>query len=133
MSSPTPSSGGSRGWLSLLLVLVVLGGAAGAVYYFWLRPKPIPAEDMNAAVEANIRGIGHIDQYEYAKAEREFQRVTELAPSWTPGKINLGISLFNQQPDKEKNLAAPVTRAQELFKEVLAKDPDNKHAHYCLG
>jgi hypothetical protein len=116
-----------------LLVLVAVGGAAGAVYYFWLRPQPRPAEDMAAALAANTRGVGLMEQFEYNKAATEFEHATKLAPDWTPAKINLGIALFNQQPDKVKDLADPVVRAQQIFKDVLAKDPDNRHAHYCLG
>lgn len=132
MSSPTPNSGGSRGWM-LSLALIVLAGAAGAVYYFWFRPQPKPAEDMAGAMAANTRGIGLIEQFKYPEAVAEFEKATKLAPDWTPAKINLAIALFNQQPDKVKDLADPVIRAQGIFKEVLTKDPDNRHAHYCLG
>src|SRR5262249_14361714 len=46
---------------------------------------------------------------------------------WTPAKINLGIALLNAQG------ADQLDRALKLFKEVLDKEPDNPHAHFCRG
>ncbi len=134
MSSPTPGPAKSNAWLLLVLAVVLLGGAAAAVYYlFWPRTTPKPPEDMAGAMAANVRGVGYMEQFEYKKAVDEFEQASKLAPEWTPARINLAIALFNQQPDKDKNLAAPVTRAQEIFREILTKDPNNRYAHYCLG
>ncbi|HEX3152286.1 MAG TPA: FG-GAP-like repeat-containing protein [Gemmataceae bacterium] len=76
---------------------------------------------------ANTRGVGKMEQFEFAAAVPEFEEVTRLAPDWMPGHINLAISLLNQ--DKPEQLA----QARQILADVLAKDPDNKHAHYCLG
>src|SRR5262249_4817421 len=48
-------------------------------------------------------------------------------PAWLPGRINLGIALLNA------NTPATLARARKIFQEVLRKDPDNPHAHHCLG
>jgi Flp pilus assembly protein TadD len=84
-------------------------------------------EDLSAVLEINARGVGHMEQYEYEKAESEFRRVIQLAPKWTPGYINLGIALLNQ--DKEPQL----NEAIDLFRKVLANEPDNPYANFCLG
>ena len=79
---------------------------------------------------ANLRGVGHMERLkadEFAAAEAEFEEAARLAPEWLPAQINLGIALFNQ--DTPEKLA----RAKQVFADVLARDPDNKHAHYCLG
>jgi Tfp pilus assembly protein PilF len=123
MSSP-PDSAPRRRWLlpTALAVLVVGGGVAA--YFLWPRPKT----DLVGAVAANTRGVGRMERFEYEEAEKEFEEATRLAPDWLPAKINLGIALFNQNADPAKK-----ARAQKLFHEVLDRDPDNKHAHYCLG
>ncbi len=85
------------------------------------------ATNLAAALELNARGVGHMEQYEYEKAEALFRQVTRIAPDWTPGWINLGIALLNQ--DKEPQL----NEAIEIFRKVLAQQPDNPHANFCLG
>lgn len=134
MSSPGRIPERRRPWLLPVLLFLLLGTAGGTVYFVWLRPKPQPQPDLMGAMAANTRGVARMERFEYPLAAEEFEEAVRLAPDWTPAKVNLGISLLNQQDPKEKTqAAAPVKRAEELFKEILAKEPDNKHAHYCLG
>lgn len=100
-----------------------------ALFAGWnlLGRKSAAHEDLNAALEINARGVGHMEQYEYEKAESCFRQVTQIAPSWKPGYINLGIALLNQ--DKEPQL----NEAIEVFRKVLAEEPDNPYANFCLG
>ena len=134
MSSAAPSPPARRRRPLLLgviaLVVVVVG-----VYLFWPRPvDPPPGEppvvDFEAAVAASTRGVGWMEHFEFDKAETEFDGARRHAPDWPTAKVNLGISLFNQ--DQSKN-PGKIDRAKALFREVLAADPANKHAHYCLG
>ncbi|HEY2785190.1 MAG TPA: FG-GAP-like repeat-containing protein [Fimbriiglobus sp.] len=78
-------------------------------------------------MSANARGVGRMERFEYAEAATEFEQAAKLAPDWLPARINLGIALFNQ------NDPSVIAAARQVFLEVLQTDPDNKHAHYCLG
>jgi Flp pilus assembly protein TadD len=104
-----------------------MAGGGFLAWRWWSTPAP---PDMAAVLQANTRGAGHMDQYEYDKAVAAFEEVVKLAPDWLPGKINLGIALMNTGQDP----AHPnLKRALKLFEEVLRKDPHSPHAHFCLG
>src|SRR4051812_42633869 len=100
----------------------LLLAALAAVGWWLTRPA---APDMVAVLRANNRGVGHMEQFEYPEAARDFEEVVRLAPDLLPGRINLGIALLNTA--EEPNL----DRARALFEDVLRLDPDNPHAHYC--
>src|SRR5262245_56504592 len=104
------------------LVLTLLGAGLAA---WWLsRTPPV---DMVAVLQANNRGVGLMEQFQYGKAIEAFEDVLRLAPDWRPAQINLGIALLNKgEPDYLK-------RATRVFQKVLASEPDNPYAHYCLG
>jgi tetratricopeptide (TPR) repeat protein len=112
-----------RGWLGFLLTCGLFGLALAAVFLFW-RP---PIENMERAMIHNLRGVGQMERYEYAAAEKSFTEAAKAAPSWLPAQINRGIALFNQ--DEPAKLDA----AREIFLRILDQDPNQKHAHYCLG
>jgi Tfp pilus assembly protein PilF len=117
----------------LLTSVLVLGVAA---YLIWFRPKPPPpppAADHEAAVAANLRGIALLEQLKYEQAQKELEEAVRLDPDWIPARVNLGISLLNQQPSDVKTLALPTEQAKQVLNEVLGRDPGNKHAHYCIG
>src|SRR5688572_8462744 len=80
--------------LAVLVGLVLVGGLV--VYLVWLRPKPGTAPDLTGAMTANLRGVGHMEQFQYSKAEEEFAEAVRLAPDWTPARVNQGIALLNQ-------------------------------------
>ncbi len=131
MSAPPPPA--PRRALFAALALLVLVGAGVGAYFAFFRAKPKPAVDMDAAMAANLRGVGYMEQHEFKKAEPEFQRATDLAPDWLPARVNLAIAKFNQQDPNSKELSTKSQEARELFAQVLAADPNNKHALYCLG
>src|SRR5262245_30641325 len=121
-----PSPAPRRRWLFRILLILLVCSLGVSAYLAWFRPKPVPPQpDMTAAMAANARGIGFMEQFNYPAAEKEFAEALQLAPDWLPARINLGIALFNQQPTDQKELANQVTRAQEAFNDVLARDPDN--------
>lgn len=138
MSTPPSAPAPRRGSWVLPVALLVAAVAVG-VTLFLLWPKPVvpPTQpDQEAAIAHNTRGVAlmeHMEAHYFPQAEEEFRRAVELAPDWTTAKINYAISLFNQQSDKTTVLSPKVLQAQELFREVLTREPDNKHAHYCLG
>src|SRR5690349_6183528 len=96
MSTPTPPTNPPRGrWGIILLAVVaaaVIVGLIGWKVYRGQRPNEI---DLDALCRANNRGIGLMEQYQYEQAVAAFEEVVRIAPDWRPGKINLGIALFN--------------------------------------
>jgi hypothetical protein len=115
------------------VVLIALGTAVLAaltvLYADWrLRHRPAPAPaDPAGALAANTRGVGLMEQFRYDDAAKEFEAAAALDRGWAPARINLAIALLNTQ--KSEN----IDRAAGLLRDVLAADPDNPHAHYCLG
>src|SRR6267142_2653285 len=98
-SSASPSSSSRNSLLMLgvgliiLVVLLIIGwrlkwGAMPVVE----PDKPVTAE----VLELNNRGVGFMEQFEYADAARLFEQVVEKAPDWIPGQVNLGIAVYNQ-------------------------------------
>ncbi|MBA4191643.1 MAG: hypothetical protein C0467_26995 [Planctomycetaceae bacterium] len=127
MTSPVPPAAPERRWWLLLLPVFLLIGIGISVYVPWPRPVPVATPDMLAALTANTRGVGRMERYEYPEAEKEFAEAVRIAPDWLPARVNLGISQFNQDNPEA------LVRARATFAEVLAKDPSNRHARYCLG
>jgi hypothetical protein len=109
--------------LGILIAVALVIATVGWIYHHWSARQPEILVDF----EANNRGIGYTEQFQYEKAVHEFEKVVKLAPDWAPGKINLGIALLNTQDENNLN------RAINLFEEVLSKEPNNPYAHFCLG
>jgi tetratricopeptide (TPR) repeat protein len=130
MSSATNRPNRSFVWPALFVVAVAIGGYAAWSRFVKPRGPDTGGEpDMVAVLELNNRGVGCMEQFKagYPKAVETFQQVVNLAPNWTPGRINLGIALLNTA--SEENL----DRALQVFREVLEKEPDNLYANYCTG
>src|SRR5262249_46999396 len=115
-------------WAGLVVVLGVIGVLS------WTRMKPPP--DMVKVLEANSRGVGHLERFKFAEAVEAFEEGARLAPDWLPGRINLAIALMNYArgddvpPDQKQEVNA---RAETLFKDILKSEPNNAYAHFCLG
>ena len=112
---------------SSLVAFFLIAGAAIGTVVATCGPAAAVKPDPIAAAHANARGIGHMEQFKYPDAVKEFEEAAKLAPDWTPAKINLGIALLNTQAPEN------LDRALKLFAEILASDRDNAHAHYCTG
>ncbi|MBI3407635.1 MAG: VCBS repeat-containing protein [Planctomycetes bacterium] len=128
MASNTKSKPGR--WWKLLLLLAALGLAAAGGYRWWQHkhePDMNHEPDMTAVIQANVRGIGFMDKFEYQEAVVQFEKVVALAPKWIPGRINLAIALLN--------IATPesAARATSLYREVLKEEPNNPYAHHGQG
>lgn len=108
--------------IALLVILSVLGVS------WWLRQREIGA-NRATAIQANNRGIVFMEQFRIHDAIPHFEEAVRLAPHWLPGRINLGIALLCESGGGD----VETRRCQAVFDEVLLRDPDNPHAHFCLG
>ncbi|AMV36329.1 CRTAC1 family protein [Planctomyces sp. SH-PL62] len=101
----------------------------------------IPADRLDAAMAAHLRGLGLMEQYEYRKAAEAFREVRRLAPDWSAGAVNLAIALLNdggvqaEQAKKSGGGKAPSNfdEALELLRGVLDRKPDDPRALFCQG
>jgi TPR repeat protein len=122
---------GTGRWAWVLAAVVLLAGAGGVGYWWYLVRNTRPEPDMEEVLTLNNKGVGLMEQFardERKKAVTVFEEVVEKAPDWLPGRINLGIALFNRD-----QTADTLKRAVAVFEEVLRRDPDNLHATYCIG
>src|SRR4051812_15296387 len=98
---------------------------AGAAYLGWRWVRGPAPSDLVGALQANNRGVGFMDRYDFEKAVAAFEEADKLAPDWPPARINLGIALMNTgQAPQHPNLE----RAAALFEEILKGQPRNPHA-----
>jgi tetratricopeptide (TPR) repeat protein len=97
----------------------------------------IPPSQLSPVMEAHLLGLGYMEQFDYPDAVTEFRTVHKLAPGWIPGSINLAIALLNAAGKAKADSANPALdnneEALKLLGEVLERDPDNLHAHFCRG
>jgi hypothetical protein len=122
-------------WTGGFLGMILCGVVAGYFTYWWLSQRADlsvdapsnPAPDMLAVLEENNKGVGLMERFDFVNAQRAFERVSELAPDWEPGKINLGISLLNVDDEIKRS------QAIELFQTLVDQDPNNPYAQFCLG
>jgi len=126
--SSTPSSAEDRRrwglWIALFFFIDLLLAVAGVVW--WWQHLSV---DWEAVYSQNNYAIIVLTGGHYPEAVEEFEKVVRLAPDWLPGRINLGIALLNAGGDDPSRLP----RCREVFEDVLRRDPDNPHAHFCLG
>ncbi len=99
-------------------------------------------EHLPEIMAAHLAGLGLMERFEYAQAADEFRKVHELAPDWIPGSINYVIALLNdtglKEEQKKKSRGGAdfknnFEEALALLAEVLKREPNNPHAHYCRG
>jgi hypothetical protein len=124
----TSDSGASHRPGTFIALLFVLVTAIGFFAWRWMgRGNVAVTPDLSAAIAANGRGIGWIEQFNYPEAAAAFEEAVRFVPDWPGARINLGIALLNQDSP------AAFDRAIELFNGVLKADPNNPHANFCLG
>jgi tetratricopeptide (TPR) repeat protein len=169
------SSSGPRRVAIVAGIVVLLAAAGFGAWWKWFRkPEDTKAKskrpyDIVAVLNANNRGVGFMEQFQYEQAVYAFEKIVDertftphrvqvgailaaaprgplavlpllelkpeppaIAPDWLPGKINLGIALLNLGDGADVN-GPNLRRAISLFQEVLDEDPENPHAHHCLG
>jgi tetratricopeptide (TPR) repeat protein len=128
--------GHSGHWLLLIVGLVLFAGAVGiGAWYWFIRTEP-KRLDTESAFRANNRGIGYIEQFKFAEAVEAFEEAHRIDPKWRVGRINLGIAYMNlarEEGATEGTKQERCQRAIDLFQSVLAEDPRDCHANYCMG
>ncbi len=116
-----------RIWPVAVATLLLLGIGL----FIWLRKGTENAKsDPLAATEANARGVGLMERFEYPAAAKEFEEAARLAPDWLPARINLGMALYNSAAKAEDPV---LPRAIGIFEHVLREEPNNPYAHFNLG
>ncbi len=136
MTPPVTPPRRSRRHVFLALGGVGLLGIAVAAFFLLRKPVDKPKSDPLAATEANARGIGQMEQFNYSDplkptdAVREFTEAVRLAPDWLPARINLGMALYNSAAAVDDPV---LSKAIALFEGVLKDDSDNPYAHFNLG
>ena len=114
-------------WPVAVVALLLLGIGL----FIWLRKgAENPKSDPLAATEANARGVGLMERFDYPAAANEFEEAARFAPDWLPARINLGMALYNSASKAEDPV---LPRAIEIFERVLREEPDNPYAHFNLG
>ena len=127
----------------ITITLVITFLLTAVVLFFWndnsdpgetpniseVKPvqKEIPSELIEQIIAPFNKGVALMEQYKSVDAVKEFEKVVQLAPDWITGRLNLGIALLNTQKNKD------LLRAEEEFKWVIERTPDNPYAHYALG
>jgi tetratricopeptide (TPR) repeat protein len=129
------SSDANRG--NRRLVVAALALITLLVAWLWYRARhpailPPPPPDMPAVLRANNLGVGAMEQFRFKDAAEAFEKVVAEGPDWLPGHINRGIALLNQGGSEGAESEA-TRQARAIFEDVLRRDPNNPHAHYCLG
>lgn len=117
-------------WSGLILIVVAAGGYGWVRYQHRHRPP-----DMVAVLQANNRGVGLMEKFQFVEAVAAFEQVADMAPEWLPGQINLGIALLNASSDTGTAEAKTqlLARSRSIFERILKEDPSNLYAHFCLG
>ncbi len=78
-------------------------------------------------IELNDRGVSKMGQFQYVAAHEDFTNVTQEAPHWDVGLVNLAIATLNrQEPDDE-------LKTLEILQSVLNRSPTNVRALYTSG
>jgi hypothetical protein len=130
MNSVGTSRGGWGRWALWGLVVVLVVGVGVAAWKWRWRPEvEKPVVDWDSVYEANNKAVGIMDEFDYREAVSAFEEVVRLAPDWLQARINLGIALLNDGSTNPPSL----TRAQEVFTDILRRDPENPYGHFCLG
>ncbi len=130
MSTPSESRARRALWAVGALALAFVGLVAFGLFVRWnsFQVPSAPTPDPVAALQANTQGVAHMEQFDFRTAEKDFDKAVLLAPDWLAAHINLGIALLNSSVDP-----TTLEKAESVFRQVLARDPENPYAHYCLG
>src|SRR5262245_23378282 len=147
MSSVRGSAGRSRLWVSVAVLSVVGLLAVLGWYFFGSEPSLSLTTSDPAVLQANNRGIGFMEQFEYEKAAAAFEEAVRREPDWLPGHINLGIALMNSDQGDNRSRARQLfeqmleripgkgqwftrrRRDRQIFDKILQADSDNPYAH----
>lgn len=109
--------------LKLILSFVILH----QWYISTVSASSIPQDQIERVLTLSNQAIAQMDRYLPSEAAATFAEVVKLVPDWTPGRLNWAIALLNTNIDDN------LIQAERELNTVLEHEPDNPHAHYCLG
>ena len=126
----------------LLVAAMALGACSGkdqgpARDIQWTHAGGVQAAAQPAAaptltpelIARNDNGVALMGQFDYQAAYDLFAKLVAEQPDWLAAKVNLAIAQLNLNRPGSDDLAT----AQRLLREVVAADPADLRAHYCLG
>src|SRR4051812_44730965 len=93
MSPPT------RRRTATLAALLSAGALVILAFVVFKRQPPNPSPDAAAALAAHNRGVGLMEQFDYAGAATAFEEATRADPAGRTDRINLAIALLNTAVD----------------------------------
>jgi Tfp pilus assembly protein PilF len=135
-SDPQPARVSRR--LLLVLALFIVLSVAG--YYAWKLSR---SDDITAALEANTRGVGYMERFQYMQARQAFEEAQRAAPDWIPAQINLALALLNEAGSITPDGGKESERRNRLFgqsistyRRILNNNPEKRwqtYARYGLG
>jgi tetratricopeptide (TPR) repeat protein len=85
------------------------------------------AQSIADLVAATNRGVGLMGQFDFAQARTIFADLAAAHPDRADLQLNLAVATLNRQQEGDDR------DAQQSLQRVLAADPQNLRAHYCLG
>ena len=88
-------------------------------------------DDYFALVATFNRGAALMEQYRYSEAAKCFAEVIEAHPDWMAARFNLGLAYLNMQG--MEGAETHLDLARDEFQAILAANPKDPYAHYCLG
>ncbi len=126
----------SHRWMFVLVTMLLFGAATSWAQTTPAREQPdqpnppvdlMPLDQAVELLSEFHRGAALLEQYEYSDAAAVFKSVLEKSPQWVAARFNYGLASFNMQS------AASLQQCERAYQKVLAEDPGNRSALYCLG
>ena len=120
-----PAKGRPR-WVGFA-ALLALAGLAGVARLVGAASPPErlkPGASLDEVLRQNNHGAALMEQYKPAQAVEAFTQVTDLAPGWPSGFVNLGLAAF---------YARQIDRARAALLEAVRQAPESAQAHYVLA
>ncbi|MHB8957357.1 MAG: FG-GAP-like repeat-containing protein [Pirellulaceae bacterium] len=96
---------------------------------------PIASDELSSALSQFNRGAALLEQYRYSDAAEALEHVVRLFPQWTAAEFNLSLAYLRTGVTQAgvEQTESKLEKARESFEKLVAADPKNLHARFCLG